>query len=199
MFMAEGQCSKCIGYSVSMARGIVDCKQQGRPGSEGCTKVAFREPGGRSRRQICAAKQQQKESTSDKLVGSRQANDCGLRAAERAAESSGEQDKAAGIADGARAAGALCCAGRVLLATTSDYCWTWARMHVRACRLLCLGLSAGCLRGGARLRCVALAGVSAGLGRRSSGERWSTAGGGLAGRGAVVVGICYRRGICRRA
>jgi len=45
-FMASGQYKIYQCYSMSMARGIVDCEQQGRPEMRGCTRVAFCKPAG---------------------------------------------------------------------------------------------------------------------------------------------------------
>jgi hypothetical protein len=44
--MASGQYKIYRCYSMSMARGIVDCEQQGRPEMRGCTRVAFCKPAG---------------------------------------------------------------------------------------------------------------------------------------------------------
>jgi hypothetical protein len=65
--MASGQNKIYRCYSMSMARGIVDCEQQGRPEMRGCTRVAFCKPAGYERWAracvICNARQE--ESASD--------------------------------------------------------------------------------------------------------------------------------------
>ena len=64
--MASGQNKIYRCYSMSMARGIVDCEQQGRPEMRGYTRVAFCKPAGYGRWRACViCNARQEESASD--------------------------------------------------------------------------------------------------------------------------------------